>query len=710
MSTENQTGVAPVIGTLDWVATKSTGHKASVPDNAWAAGAAAAKSQQQLNVAWIEATKYGNLVGEYHHSDNSGHRFRMPRPASPSKKGVYSTASSANVLVFTPNSDQSAPGYSLEWVDFTGELPLNALSVAASSNGNNLYVARAAITSHGVNTATNVNVATASAYAIGSYSVPVPGSAGEPVVCIPFKSDWFSPACFQLLVAVPHNAPKPEAAPSYVAERAFFCALARASSGGSSHYANYVDYAGLSQLRYFASAKMPTCSLTAVDEVPTDAQLASNNKQYLNVGCVGLGKPDGVTQAPIVSFRGTRPIVADWVNDFMAAQVPVTINGYEVGVHAGFYYATKSILEPIVTVLREMINESEYSTVYVAGHSKGGGMATIAAALLKATFPNVTFRLMTFGSPLAGNEAFASLIDVLVPDAVHWIFQADPVPHVPFTGELDTTLQYYFNLGSAPDITTAPAISDSGSGSGSAKSKGFWNKTFDFLVPALVGGIFVDGPGDDRLWSWQLTEAQITEFAGGLAALSSVAEKVDGSTPEARIEAMLQGACALQDTLTVIQDVVAIFEEDPNAPTTKELFSTPLTSEMTLLFLTVLFTYVPGVEEWFEQHAKPVGDNQAYTTFMNEVPTNLRTFLNHLGAVAGGSTLQALDSHYQRCGKVQYVVGTGSSERIFNHMSGLVTLWEMGKSFGKGHTSMINCHGYYKHWIPATGHPGTSAS
>lgn len=150
---------------------------------------------------------------------------------------------------------------------------------------------------------------------------------------------------------------------------------------------------------------------------------------------------DGATQeAVIVAFRGTLPPAGpsplpsklfDWlVNDILGtfAQVPIEGFGAGAAVHSGFWLATTTIWPAVQTAMATADN-GRGLPVYLTGHSKGGPMATLAAAYMhqnNAPTPHV----ITFASPHPGNGAFQAGYDAVISQR-RWEFAKDVVPLVP---------------------------------------------------------------------------------------------------------------------------------------------------------------------------------------------------------------------------------------------------------------------------------------
>ncbi|KAH7680095.1 class 3 lipase protein, partial [Aphelenchoides avenae] len=70
--------------------------------------------------------------------------------------------------------------------------------------------------------------------------------------------------------------------------------------------------------------------------------------------------------------------------------------------------------------------------LWVTGHSLGGALASIGAGLAAKMelFPSSNIRLVTFGQPRTGDDAYASALDQLVPESYRVTHSRDPVAHI----------------------------------------------------------------------------------------------------------------------------------------------------------------------------------------------------------------------------------------------------------------------------------------
>lgn len=105
----------------------------------------------------------------------------------------------------------------------------------------------------------------------------------------------------------------------------------------------------------------------------------------------------------ILSFRGTEPDrLEDWIAD---ARIRKT-GGPCGDVHRGFSRALNSVWEDVEEALED--SRDKHQCVWIAGHSLGAALATLAVARLKFREQPITVSgLYTYGQPRTGSERFA---------------------------------------------------------------------------------------------------------------------------------------------------------------------------------------------------------------------------------------------------------------------------------------------------------------
>lgn len=188
-------------------------------------------------------------------------------------------------------------------------------------------------------------------------------------------------------------------------------------------------------------AQAPVCFATGLHEI--NACLIGSN-------------PDGV----ILAFRGTLPpggpdheqIVLDWFNDFHAELISVPhLPGR---VHAGFWQSLDSLWTSLLAELMTRLNAGgAVRKLYITGHSKGGGMAPIAAMRL-ALEEGIISTVRTFAAPHSGDEDFASTYNAKITDSTRYEFADDIVPHVP------PSLAFRHMFAAVPFFQLNPAVGD----------------------------------------------------------------------------------------------------------------------------------------------------------------------------------------------------------------------------------------------------------
>ncbi len=123
----------------------------------------------------------------------------------------------------------------------------------------------------------------------------------------------------------------------------------------------------------------------------------------------------------MIVCRGTEP--NQW-NDIKADANAWTI-AYEIGrVHSGFH----SEVDALWPMLEKHIAENQ-RPMWFAGHSLGAAMATVCAVRCKLSpIPSNPNALFTFGSPRAGDKAFAAFLKV---NHFRWVNNNDIVARIP---------------------------------------------------------------------------------------------------------------------------------------------------------------------------------------------------------------------------------------------------------------------------------------
>jgi len=151
--------------------------------------------------------------------------------------------------------------------------------------------------------------------------------------------------------------------------------------------------------------------------------------------CLVGTSADGV----VLAFRGTLPIdqpgldtLLDWLNDFNA--LPVAGSGLPGHVHQGFLGSLENLWGGARDeVKKQRAAAGDAVPVLVTGHSKGGGLAPLAAWRLAAG-EGFDVQAVTFAAPRAGNADFADSYNSRRIPHIRFEYADDIVPHLPPIG------------------------------------------------------------------------------------------------------------------------------------------------------------------------------------------------------------------------------------------------------------------------------------
>ncbi|KAI0285637.1 lipase [Russula brevipes] len=144
----------------------------------------------------------------------------------------------------------------------------------------------------------------------------------------------------------------------------------------------------------------------------------------------------------IVAHQGTNPqeILADLTDlDFFLEPLDSSLFPgipSAVKAHNGFAREQASTALAILSAVQKTLSEHGVSSVTVVGHSLGGALALLDGVFLSMRLPsNVTVKVVTFGMPRVGNQAFANFVDSRLRGLVtHVNNKKDPIPIVPGRG------------------------------------------------------------------------------------------------------------------------------------------------------------------------------------------------------------------------------------------------------------------------------------
>jgi hypothetical protein len=150
---------------------------------------------------------------------------------------------------------------------------------------------------------------------------------------------------------------------------------------------------------------------------------------------------DGV----VLAFRGTLPInqpgidtIHDWFNDFDA--LPVPDPNLPGRVHQGFLGSLNNLWDAVhQEVTQQLSAAGAGKPVLITGHSKGGGLAPLAAWRLKQE--DVSVQVTTFAAPRPGSSDFADAYHTSRIAHTRYEYADDIVPHLPPIGLFSKVLR-----------------------------------------------------------------------------------------------------------------------------------------------------------------------------------------------------------------------------------------------------------------------------
>lgn len=188
----------------------------------------------------------------------------------------------------------------------------------------------------------------------------------------------------------------------------------------------------------------------------------------------GFVATDTTNELIVLSFRGSASI-ANWLTDFNFPVIPTTICT-KCFASAGFW---SSWLEAKYAVFTAIERGRELHPTYklvVTGHSLGGALATIAAAVLRSNGTSVD--MYTYGAPKVGLQALASYLTDSTNGSNYRVTHLnDPVPRMPpsLAGYRHHSPEYYItsgdvNLPTENDIMVYSGIANT---EGNEKDTGF---------------------------------------------------------------------------------------------------------------------------------------------------------------------------------------------------------------------------------------------
>lgn len=142
-----------------------------------------------------------------------------------------------------------------------------------------------------------------------------------------------------------------------------------------------------------------------------------------------LEAPSQNDKHPWVVFGGSES-TEDWKTNFNAlwsdVTYPLKVPGAKI--HNGFQSQWAAAKADVVKRFQSL-KDHGITKVFLAGHSLGGAVATVAAAEIQTLFPDMRVELITYGAPMCGNAAFGENINHLMSSRITRVVNSgDPVP------------------------------------------------------------------------------------------------------------------------------------------------------------------------------------------------------------------------------------------------------------------------------------------
>lgn len=168
-----------------------------------------------------------------------------------------------------------------------------------------------------------------------------------------------------------------------------------------------------------------------------------------NVNACLVGQnADGI----VIAFRGTLPpelhdlpSLLDWMQDFDA--LAVGVQGIPGQVHDGFWRGLDTIWGGVMAVVNQYRSGAGAALpIYITGHSKGGGLAHLAAMRLLRLENTSPTEVLSYAAPRVGDAAFADAYNAAI-SAFRYEYTDDIVPHLPPSLALVNALKHIPVLG-----------------------------------------------------------------------------------------------------------------------------------------------------------------------------------------------------------------------------------------------------------------------
>jgi hypothetical protein len=135
----------------------------------------------------------------------------------------------------------------------------------------------------------------------------------------------------------------------------------------------------------------------------------------------------------VASFRGSSNI-PNWIEDLYAIQTPPgqAFPGLPgVQVEVGFWAYYQSLKACVVSEINTLKTKFPTYTISITGHSLGAAGAALCAMDLEVNLGKSNVRLLNFGEPRVGNDAYYSAALTYLPGFQRMVDYRDCVPMLP---------------------------------------------------------------------------------------------------------------------------------------------------------------------------------------------------------------------------------------------------------------------------------------
>eukprot|EP00911_Craspedida_sp_UC1_P000804 UC1_evm1s616 len=181
------------------------------------------------------------------------------------------------------------------------------------------------------------------------------------------------------------------------------------------------------------------CKKKEGDDAITGFRLARTNPTFRDVrsDIQFYGGYLAQADANVIAFRGTPGLLTvDWLTNLDVKLDPLDFLPHavsaEIQVHSGYQNIIKDakVSQALLALARELQASHPRASLVITGHSLGGALAGMAAMLIQAHL-DIEPRVVAFGTPRTGNEAWARLVRAKLPSATRVTSYADPVARMP---------------------------------------------------------------------------------------------------------------------------------------------------------------------------------------------------------------------------------------------------------------------------------------